>query len=57
MYMLSLSTPVNQLVLVLQKLHLPSLLVELMNLIYRYIFILIDAADQMQTAAKAVLDM
>ena len=53
LYMLSLSTPVNQLVLVLQKLHLPSLLVELMNLIYRYIFILIDAADQMQTAAKA----
>lgn len=37
LYMLSLSTPVNQLVPVLQKLHLPSLLVELMNLIYRYI--------------------
>ena len=46
---------VSELVLVLQRLHLPRLLVELMNLIYRYIFILIDVSEQMQIAAKARL--
>lgn len=55
MYMMALSTPVNELVLVLKKLHLPKLLLELMNLIYRYIFILFEAAGQMQTAAKSRL--
>lgn len=55
LYMMSLSTPVSEVILVLQRLHLPRLLVELMNLIYRYIFILLEAAEQMQTAAKARL--
>ena len=55
LYMMALSTPVNEFILVLQKMHLPRLLVELMNLIYRYIFILFDVAHQMQTAAKARL--
>lgn len=55
LFMLSLSTPVSEVILVLQKLHLPRLLTELMNLIYRYIFILLEAAQQMQTAAKARL--
>ena len=55
LYMMSLATPVSELVLVLQRLHLPRLLVELMNLIYRYIFILIDVSEQMQIAAKARL--
>lgn len=55
MYMMALSTPVHALVLVLKKLHLPKLLVELMNLIYRYIFILFEAAEQLQTAAKSRL--
>ena len=55
LYMMSLATPVSELVLVLQRLHIPRLLVELMNLIYRYIFILIDVSEQMQIAAKARL--
>ncbi len=55
LYMMALSTPVNELILVLQKMHLPKLLAELMNLIYRYIFILFEAAGQMQTAARARL--
>lgn len=55
LYMLSFSTPVNEFILVLQRAHLPRLLSELMNLIYRYIFILFDVAHQMQTAAKARL--
>lgn len=55
LYMMSLSTPVSEFVMVLGRLHLPRLLVELMNLIYRYIFILFDVAAQLQTAAKARL--
>lgn len=55
LYMMSLSTPVSEFVMVLERLHLPRLLVELMNLIYRYIFILFDVAAQLQTAAKARL--
>lgn len=55
LYMMSFSTPMNEIILVLQKAHLPRLFIELMNLIYRYLFILFDAAHQMQTAAKARL--
>lgn len=55
LYMLSLSTPVNEIVMVLEKLHLPKIVTELMNLIYRYIFILFDTALQMQTSARARL--
>ncbi len=55
LYMLAFSTPVHEIILILQKLHLPRLLAELMNLIYRYIFILFDVAHQLQTAAKARL--
>lgn len=55
LYMMSLSTPLNEFILVLQGLRLPKILAELMNLIYRYIFILFDVAENMQTAAKARL--
>ncbi len=55
LYMLSFSTPLHEIILVLQKLRVPRLLVELMNLIYRYVFLLYDVAAQMQTAAKARL--
>lgn len=55
LYMMALSTPVSEILQVLEKLHLPGLLVELMHLIYRYIFILLEAAKQMQTAVKARL--
>lgn len=55
LYMMSFSTPVNEMILVLQKLHIPRLIVELMGLIYRYIFILYDVAERMQVAAKARL--
>lgn len=55
LYMLSFSTPVSELILVLEKLHLPKILLELMHLVYRYIFILLEVAWQMQAAAKARL--
>lgn len=53
--MMALSTPVHEIILVFRRMHFPELLVELMNLVYRYIFILFEAAYQMQTAAKARL--
>jgi cobalt/nickel transport system permease protein len=55
LYMMSFSTPMNEFILVLQRAHLPRVLSELMNLVYRYIFILFDVAQDMQTAAKARL--
>lgn len=55
LYMMVFSTPMSEFILVLQKMHLPKLIVELMHLIYRYIFILMDVANEMQTAAKARL--
>lgn len=55
LYMLSFSTPVHEIIVVLKKVHLPVMLADLMNLIYRYIFLLFDVAAQMQTAAKARL--
>ena len=55
LYLLSLSTPVNEIVMVLEKLRLPKLFTELMHLIYRYIFILFDTALRLQTSAKARL--
>lgn len=55
LFMLSFSTPVSELILVLQRLHLPKILMELMHLIYRYIFILFEVVGQMQAAAGARL--
>ncbi len=55
LYMLALSTPVNEIIVVMQRLHLPKLMGELMNLTYRYIFILLDSACKMQSAAKSRL--
>lgn len=55
LYMLSFSTPVSEMILVLEKLHLPKILLELMHLIYRYIFILFEVTGQMQAAARARL--
>jgi cobalt/nickel transport system permease protein len=55
MYMMSLSTPLGEIISVLRSFHLPKIIVELMNLIYRYIFILLECAGQMQSASKARL--
>lgn len=54
-YMLALSTTINEIIIFMRKLHLPSIICELMNLIYRYVFILLDSAYKMQTAAKSRL--
>lgn len=55
MYMLTLSTPASEVIQVLRSLRVPRTLLELMNLIYRYIFILMDTQCRMKHAASARL--
>ncbi|MDU3336631.1 cobalt ECF transporter T component CbiQ [Paraclostridium bifermentans] len=45
-YFLILTTPFNQLIIVLKKLHIPHTLIELMILIYRFIFIFIEESEE-----------
>ncbi|MEF9922256.1 MAG: cobalt ECF transporter T component CbiQ [Anaerovoracaceae bacterium] len=55
LYFLSLSTPMTDILSVLRKIHCPQLLVELMLLIYRFIFVLLDIAYYITTSQKARL--
>lgn len=55
MYLLALSTPASELAGVLRRAHLPALLTELMYLIYRFIFILLDTNNRMKDAAESRL--
>lgn len=55
MYFMSLSTPASELISALRKAHVPKLLVELMNMIYRFIFILTDVQGRMKRAAVSRL--
>ncbi|ABX41758.1 cobalt ECF transporter T component CbiQ [Lachnoclostridium phytofermentans] len=51
--MMTLSTPSSEIIAVLRKVHMPKLILELMNLIYRFIFILVDVYRQMKNSAEA----
>ena len=51
--MLTLSTPSSEIIYVLRKAHVPKIVVELMSLIYRYIFILMDVYTKMKNSAKS----
>ena len=51
--MMTLSTPASEIIYVLRKAHVPNIIVELMILIYRYIFILMDVSVKMKNSAKA----
>ena len=55
LYFLILTTPVTDLLAVLRRLHCPWLLLELMLLIYRAIFVLLDIASAIQTAQNCRL--
>ncbi|MFA6942797.1 MAG: cobalt ECF transporter T component CbiQ [Bacilli bacterium] len=55
MEMMALSTPSTEIISVLKKAHLPKLIIELMNLIYRYIFILMDVHSKMKNSAESRL--
>lgn len=55
MYMMILSTPASEIISVLQKLHVPKIITELMNMTYRFIFILMDVQCKMKNSAKSRL--
>lgn len=55
LYFLSLNTPMTDILTVLRKLKCPALIVELMLLIYRYIFVLLDIAYYISTSQKSRL--
>lgn len=55
LYFLTLTTPLMDLLAVLARLHCPWLLIELMLLIYRYLFVLLDLASAILTAQKCRL--
>lgn len=55
MYFMSLSTPVNEIICVLQQCRLPALITELMNMIYRFIFILLEVQQKMSVSARSRL--
>jgi cobalt/nickel transport system permease protein len=55
LYFLSLTTPMVEIILVLKRLHVPPIIIELMSLIYRFLFVLADVAGQMHTAQSSRL--
>lgn len=55
MYMLSLSTPSGEIFSVLRDCHVPELFVDLMNMIYRFIFLMTDVACSMRVAGESRL--
>lgn len=55
MYFLTLNTPVTDVTMAMEKLHVPKLLVELMELIYRFIFVLSETAGSIRTAQASRL--
>jgi cobalt/nickel transport system permease protein len=55
LYMMTLTTPLTELVSVLRKIHMPKLLIELMNMIYRYIFIMLETYARLRNSAESRL--
>jgi len=55
MYLITLTTPCSQVIHTLHQLKIPTLLTELMHLVYRYIFLILALASQMNTAASSRL--
>lgn len=55
LYFLSLNTPMTDIILVLRRLRCPLLIQELMLLIYRFIFVLLDIASAITTSQNSRL--
>lgn len=55
LYFLSLNTPMTDILLVLSRIHCPDLLIELMMLIYRFIFVLLEISSAISTAQDSRL--
>lgn len=52
---LALTTPMLDLLELLRRLHVPELLIDLMGLMYRFIFVLLDSLERMTLAQEARL--
>ncbi|MGI6776944.1 MAG: cobalt ECF transporter T component CbiQ [Acetivibrionales bacterium] len=55
LYFLSLNTPMLDIVSVLRKLKVPEILLELMSLVYRFIFVLMETAECIYTSQASRL--
>ena len=55
LYMLSLSTPISRIISVFRKVKIPTIVIDLMYLIYRYLFILLEVHQNMVYAANSRL--
>lgn len=55
MYFISLNTPVNDMLLALHKMKIPKLLISITEMIYRYIFVLLDEMRKMKVAQASRL--
>lgn len=55
LYFLALSTPMPDLIYVMKKIHIPGLLIELMVLIYRFLFVLWETAEALFTSSQSRL--
>lgn len=55
LYFLTLTTPMTDILTVLKKIRCPALLIELMLLIYRFIFVLLDLSHELSNAQKSRL--
>jgi cobalt/nickel transport system permease protein len=55
LYFLALSTPVTDLLSTLKKLHCPDIFLELMLLMYRFIFLLLEIADNLNISRQSRL--
>jgi cobalt/nickel transport system permease protein len=53
MILLSSTTPFSRLIGLAQRWHLPALLVNIVGMMYRYIFVLIDETERMQRARNS----
>ncbi len=55
LYLMTLSTPMGEIISVFRKIRVPVLILELMHLIYRYIFILSETNQRQKDAAGSRL--
>lgn len=55
MYMLALSTPLNEIIYVMKKARTPQIIIELMYLVYRFIFIMRDSYKSMRKSIESRL--
>lgn len=55
LYFISLTTPILDLIALLKKLNVPGILLDLMLLIYRQLFVVLDTAEKIYTAQNARL--